>query len=91
MPDWRTMSQRELDEHFHWGHTAPATPAPPKKESIRITYEVSGSEAIHPDLDVVLRMEEIGISNCGYGCKVYADPRSNLRVLSHNSAYGCPK
>jgi len=55
-----------------------------------ITYEVSTKEPIHPDPDVVARMREVAIDNrCGYGCKVYADPLSNVRVLGHNSNYGC--
>ena len=32
-------------------------------------------------------MREVALGPCG--CKVYADPRSAVRVLAHNSAYGC--
>lgn len=53
------------------------------------TYEVGGTEALHPDPSVVARMREVAIGKCPHGCKVYADPRSNLRVLAHNRAYGC--
>jgi hypothetical protein len=58
---------------------------------IRITYVVGSTEPLHPDPTVCARMREIGLSNCEYGCKVYADPRSNVRVLAHNRSYGCPK
>lgn len=57
-----------------------------------ITYEVGGKERLHPDPTVVARMREVGMTKtCGYGCKIYGDPRSNVRVLAHNSSYGCPK
>jgi hypothetical protein len=57
---------------------------------MNITYTVGGTEPVHPDPDVRARMREVGIDNtCGFGCKVYADPLSNVRVLAHNSAYGC--
>ena len=57
---------------------------------VRVTYEVSGDQPLHPDPDVVSRMREIAISNdCGFGCKIYADPLSNVRVLAHNRNYGC--
>lgn len=56
------------------------------------TYEVSGTEPLHPDPNVASRMREAEIDNtCGFGCKIYADPRSNVRVLAHNRTYGCPK
>lgn len=61
-----------------------------KVPAVRITYTVSGDEPIHPDPSVRARMREIGLNNdCGYGCKVYADPLSNVRVLAHNRSYGC--
>lgn len=57
----------------------------------RVTYSVSSTEPLHSDASVVVRMVEVGISrSCGFGCKIYADPRSNVRVLAHASAYGCP-
>lgn len=60
-------------------------------DAVRITYEVSGKEPLHPDPNVVTRMYEFGISDCESGCKIYADPQSNVRVLAHNSSYGCTK
>lgn len=56
-----------------------------------VTYEVGGNERLHPDPTVVARMREVAIGTCQYGCKIYADPKSAVRVLAHNSAYGCPK
>lgn len=57
-----------------------------------VTYEVGSMEVMHPDPDVRARMREVGMTKtCGYGCKIYGDPLSNVRVLAHNSAYGCPK
>lgn len=55
------------------------------------TYEVSGKEPLHPDQEIASRFREVELSNCEFGCKIYADPRSSVRVLAHNSAYGCPK
>lgn len=55
-----------------------------------ITYEVSHNEPVHPDPTICVRFVEVAISNkCGHGCKIYADPKSAVRVLAHNSAYGC--
>lgn len=54
-----------------------------------ITYETSINEPLHPDPTVRMRMVEVEIGPCEYGCKIYADPRSNLRVLAHNATYGC--
>lgn len=56
---------------------------------VGITYEVSHNEPLHPDISVAARMYEIGLSTCKFGCKVYADPWSNVRVVAHNSSYGC--
>lgn len=57
-----------------------------------ITYEVSGNEPLHPDPQIASRMTEAAIyMACGYGCKIYADPMSKVRVLAHNSAYGCKR
>lgn len=55
------------------------------------TYEVSGTEPLHPDPSVAARMREVELSNCEFGCKIYADPRSSVRVLAHNRNYNCPK
>jgi hypothetical protein len=59
---------------------------------IPITYEVSHNEPLHPDPNIAGRMYEVGITNrCKFGCKIYADPWSDVRVVAHNSAYGCDK
>ena len=57
----------------------------------KVTYEVQATEWLHPDREVALRMREVAISDCPFGCKIYADPLSAVRVLAHNSSYGCPK
>lgn len=54
-----------------------------------MTYTVGHAEPLHPDPTVVNRMREVAIGECGFGCKVYADPLSAVRVLAHNSNYGC--
>lgn len=59
---------------------------------IEVTYEVGSHEPIHPDLRVAGRFKETCFGNaCEFGCKVYTDPVSAVRVLAHNSSYGCPK
>lgn len=60
-------------------------------DKIRVTYETSVNEPLHPDPEVVSRMREVAIGDCEFGCKIYADPRSNVRVLGHNSNYNCKK
>lgn len=60
-------------------------------DDLPVTYEVGSMEVIHPDPEVRNRMTESRFGDCEFGCKIYADPRSNVRVLAHNSAYGCPK
>lgn len=55
------------------------------------TWEESHDKPLHPDPDVASRMYEAYISNCEYGCKIYADPRSKVLILHHNSNYGCEK
>lgn len=57
----------------------------------KVTYEVGIDEPIHPDLTVASRFRVIAIGDCEYGCKIYADPRSSVRVLAHNADYGCTK
>lgn len=57
--------------------------------NLPVTYEVGHAEPLHPDPQVASRMHEVAIGACPLGCKVYADPRSNLRVLAHNTNYGC--
>lgn len=54
-----------------------------------ITYETGTAEPLHPDPSVASRMHEVAMSNCPYGCKIYADPLSRVRVLAHNRNYGC--
>lgn len=61
------------------------------RNDIKVTYETSINEPLHPDPNVTARMREIAIGNCEYGCKIYADPLSAVRVLGHNSNYGCRK
>jgi hypothetical protein len=58
---------------------------------VSFTYEVSGTQPLHPDPQVAARFREVDISNCEFGCKIYADPRSNVRVLAHHRVYGCRK
>lgn len=60
-------------------------------EDLPITYEVSHNEPMHPDPAIAMRFYEVAISTCEYGCKIYADPKSKVRVLAHNSNYGCRK
>jgi hypothetical protein len=55
-----------------------------------ITYEVSHDEPITPDPEIRSRFREVEIDNrCGHGCKIYELPGTRVRVLAHNSAYGC--
>lgn len=54
-----------------------------------ITIEVGTDEPAHPDFSVAMRLEEVAMSDCKYGCKIYADPRSHYRVLAHYRGYGC--
>jgi hypothetical protein len=53
------------------------------------TYEVGYRQPLHPDKTVVARLREVALSNCKFGCKIYADPLSAVRILGHNNAYGC--
>ena len=59
--------------------------------SVKPTYETGIDEPIHPDFMVASRFIEVAMGNCAYGCKIYADPRSNVKVLAHNRVYGCTK
>jgi hypothetical protein len=55
-----------------------------------ITYEVNiGVEPLHPDSTIVWRFVEVAMSDCPFGCKIYADPMSAVKVLAHNPLYGC--
>jgi hypothetical protein len=57
---------------------------------VEFTYETGIDEPIHPDFMVASRFIEIGMGNmCEFGCKIYADPRSNVKVLAHSEVYGC--
>lgn len=63
-------------------------------DTLPVTYEVAHNEPVHPDPDVAMRFTEVRLadtheSTCSHGCKVYGDPKSNVRVLWHNSNYGC--
>jgi hypothetical protein len=60
-------------------------------DELPVTYEVSHTEPVHPDPSIVSRFTEVRLSNCESGCKIYGDSHSNVRVLAHNSAYGCRK
>lgn len=58
------------------------------------TFEVSHNEPVHPDPQVAATFTECDFPSpptCEYGCKIYGNPRSNERVLVHNSNYGCFK
>ena len=59
------------------------------EETAPITYEVGVNGQMHPDPEVASRFVEVAMSNCPYGCKIYKDPRSSVRVLMHNRTYGC--
>ena len=72
------MTQRLVPEGVHTRNPSPF-----------FTYEVGVDEAPHPDNDVVARFVEIAVSHCKYGCRIYADPYSEIRVLVHSSVYGC--
>jgi hypothetical protein len=59
-------------------------------EKLDITYTTGVDEPVHPDPAVASRFVEVGITlDCGYGCKIYADPLSRVNVLGHNRTYGC--
>jgi hypothetical protein len=55
------------------------------------TYEVGTDEPPHPEMDIAARFVEVAMSDCKYGCKIYADPYSEVRVLVHSAVYGCRK
>jgi hypothetical protein len=57
-----------------------------------VTYEVNiGVEPIHPDPAIAWRFIEAAMSDCEYGCKIFADPLSSVKVLAHQPIYGCRK
>lgn len=53
--------------------------------------EISSHEAISKNVNDVLKWHEAEISKCEYGCKIYEHEKTGVRVLAHNSAYGCKK
>lgn len=59
------------------------------KQTPYFTYEVGTDEPPHPDRDIAQRFVEVAMSDCRYGCKIYADPFSEVRVLVHSAVYGC--
>lgn len=61
---------------------------------MNFTFEVSHDQPVHPDPAVASTFYEVDIAmppDCYHGCKIYGNPKSNERVLAHNSAYGCRK
>ncbi len=58
-------------------------------KSLSVTYESSYNEPVHPDITVIRRLQEVAIGDCSFGCKIYADPKSSLKVLAHSAIYGC--
>lgn len=60
-------------------------------EPAPFTYEVGIDEPVHPDVDITLRFREYALGECEYGCKIYRDPISGVKVLAHFSVYGCTK
>lgn len=61
----------------------------PLDDGLKVTYETATDQPMHPDFMIASRFIEVGMSDCSYGCKIYADPRSNVKVLAHNKTYGC--
>lgn len=59
------------------------------EDSDVVTYEAGIDEVLHPDFSIAMRLEEVALSDCENGCKIYADTRSRYRVLAHSRAYGC--
>lgn len=55
------------------------------------TIEASVNERPHPDESISFRLREVALSDCEFGCKIYADPHSNYTVLAHSATYGCRK
>ncbi len=79
------------------GHSVLSTPVIDAVEALKVfeeetmsfTYETGTDEPLHPDFMVASRFIEVAMSTCKAGCKIYADPRSNVRVLGHAKVYGC--
>lgn len=89
-PD-RTVVFEELVQNETLGSTLAPEGVFARNPSPYFTYEVGIDEAPHPDRDVVARFVEIAVSHCKYGCKIYADPYSEIRALVHSSVYGCKR
>ncbi len=81
----------ELVQNDTLGHTLAPEGVFARNPSPYFTYEVGIDEAPHPDRDVVARFVEICTSHCKYGCKIYADPYSEIRALVHSSVFGCKR
>lgn len=64
---------------------------PVPKDRPYFTYEIGIDEPVHPDRNIAMRFVEFGFSDCAYGCKIFADPYSEVRVLVHYEVYGCWK
>lgn len=64
---------------------------PVPKDPPYYTYETGIDEQVHPDPNIATRFVEFGFSDCENGCKIYADPFSEVRVLAHYAIYGCRK
>lgn len=81
------------------GHEVLMTPVIDAVEALKVfeetawlpafTYETGIDEPLHPDFMVAARFIEVAMSDCKAGCKIYADPRSNVKVLGHAKVYGC--
>ena len=61
------------------------------EEPLPYTYEVGIDEPVHPDPSISFRFNEYAMSDCEYGCKIYKDPLSGVKVLAHMKMYGCRK
>lgn len=58
---------------------------------MHVTWETGVDEPLHPDPAVASRFIEVAMSNCEFGCKIYADPLSRVNILGHYAVYGCRK
>ena len=50
---------------------------------------VLGIDESLPGDEPLFNWHEHAMSNCNYGCKVYANWTTGARALVHNSSYGC--
>lgn len=53
--------------------------------------EVGYLQPISSNLAEVVKWEELSLSRCPYGCKIYQHVDTGERVLAHNNSYGCDK